>query len=136
MGIKFLMGNFSVSRPSITYADISATVLRILEWKNNNLDLQQSSLALDLLMLIAHHSFHRMPLSCKSCNSSLNFSNVAIRKQLLRYVNEGWIQIDQSTVDRRVRFVTALPKLTVAMNEYALLISNAYGVTGKATKGV
>lgn len=118
------------------YADISASVLAILDWKNSNLNLQHSSLALDLLVLIAHHSFHRIPLSCKSCNSSLNYSDVAVRKQLLRYVNEGWIQIDQSSVDRRVRLVTALPKLTDAMNKYALIISNAYGVSGKATQGV
>ena len=119
-----------------TYADISASVLRVLQWKNSNLHLQQSTLALDLLVLIAHHSFHSLPLSCKGCYSTLNFSDVAIRKQLLRYANEGWIHIEQSSEDRRVRLVTALPKLTAAMNEYAAVISNAYGVIQQATKGV
>jgi len=75
------------------YADISASVLWVLEWKNCNLHLQKSTLALNLLVLIAHHSFHSLPLSCKGCYSTLNFSDVAIRKQLLRYANEGWIHI-------------------------------------------
>lgn len=49
---------------------------------------------------------------------------------------EGWIYIEQSSEDRRVRLVTALPKLTNAMNEYATVISNAYGLMQLATKSV
>ena len=116
------------------YADISASVLWVLEWKNSNLHLQKSTLALNLLVLIAHHSFHSLPLSCKGCYSTLNFSDVAIRKQLLRYANEGWIHIEQSGEDRRVRLVTALPKLTTAMNDYASVISNAYGAGNRPPK--
>ena len=127
------MKKVSVSHPSKTYADVSAAVLQVRRWESSNLCLQQSTLALDLLVLIAHHSFHSLPLSCKGCYSSLNFSDVAIRKQLLRYVNEGWIHIEQCRDDRRVRWVKALPKLTAAMNEYAAVISNALGVMGQVT---
>lgn len=116
-----------------TYADVSAAVLQVRRWESSNLYLQQSTLALDLLVLIAHHSFHGLPLSCKGCYSSLNFSDVAIRKQLLRYVNDGWIHIEQCRNDRRVRWVKALPKLTAAMNEYAAVISKALGSMEQAT---
>jgi hypothetical protein len=127
------MKKVSVSHPSRTYADVSAAVLQVRRWESSNLCLQQSTLALDLLVLIAHHSFHSLPLSCKGCYSSLNFSDVAIRKQLLRYVNEGWIHIEQCRDDRRVRWVKALPKLTAAMNEYAAVLSNALGVMEQGT---
>ena len=127
------MKKVSVPHPSKTYADVSAAVLQVRRWESSNLCLQQSTLALDLLVLIAHHSFHSLPLSCKGCYSSLNFSDVAIRKQLLRYVNEGWIHIEQCRDDRRVRWVKALPKLTAAMNEYAAVLSNALGVMEQVT---
>jgi hypothetical protein len=130
------MKKVSVSHPSRTYADVSAAVLQVRRWESSNLCLQQSTLALDLLVLIAHHSFHSLPLSCKGCYSSLNFSDVAIRKQLLRYVNEGWIYIEQCRDDRRVRWVKALPKLTTTMDEYAALISHAFGVMEKATEDI
>ena len=127
------MNRATISIYPKTYADISASVLRVLEWKNCNLHLQQSTLALNLLVVIAHHSFHSLPLSCKGCYSTLNFSDVAIRKQLRRYANEGWIHIEQSGEDRRVHLITALPKLTTAMNDYASVISNAYGAMQQAT---
>lgn len=122
------MKKVSVSHPPKSYADISAAVLQIRRWESSNLCLQQSALALDLLVLISHHSFHNLPLSCKGCYFSLDFSDVAIRKQLLRYVKEGWIQIEQCRDDRRVRWIKALPKLTATMNEYAIVISNTLGV--------
>lgn len=121
------MNHFSGANFHVTYAAISSAVLHLRKWENEYLPHKQSTLAMDVLAVVGHHSFHGLPLSCKGLYSSLDYSDVAIRKHLFRYVNEGWIQIEACSKDRRVRWIKTSPKFDLAMNEYAMAVTEAFG---------
>lgn len=127
------MHHFSGANFHNSYAVISSAVLYLRKWENENLLLKQSALAIDLLAVVGHHSFHGLPLSCKRLYSSLDYSDIAIRKHLFRYVDEGWILIEACSKDRRVRWVKTSPKFDLAMNEYAAAVAQAFGTIELST---
>jgi len=125
--------DFSDSHQHHRFAAISLGVMEIRIWERQFLACQNSIVAMDLLVLVAHHSLQRLPLSCKSCYSSLNYSSVAIRKQLCRYEDMGWILIEPCEKDRRVRWVKASPKFEEIMDLYAAAIAKALGIKQQHT---
>lgn len=88
--------------------------------------LEQSALAYDLLTLASHHTISGTPLSLKQLFLLLEYSEAGVRKQLRRCIKDGWLRLDGSTNDKRVRVVVAEPKLLQTLTDYAELLKNSY----------
>lgn len=105
---------------------ITEAMLTVRGWEEENLPMERSALAYDLLAVTAHHTVVGTPLSLKHLFTLLNYSEAGIRKQLRRCINEGWISLQSVSNDRRVRVVAAQPKLLTALQEYADLLRDVY----------
>lgn len=101
-------------------------MLTVRYWEEENLPMEGSALAYDLLAVTAHHTVIGTPLSLKHLFTLLNYSEAGVRKQLRRCIRDGWIGLDRVSNDKRVRVVVAKPKLLLALLEYADLLRKVY----------
>ena len=88
--------------------------------------MERSTLAYDMLAVIAHHTIAGKPLSLKHLFTLLNYSEAGVRKQLRRCIRDGWIALGNVSNDKRVRVVVAQPKLLLTLYDYADLLRNLY----------
>ena len=107
---------------------VTTAILQVRSWEDANLPMEQSTLAFDLISLVAHQTIHGKPISLKHLFVSLNYTEAGIRKQLRRCIKEEWLRLDDSTTDRRVRLVIAEPKLVALFHKYGELLRAAYTV--------
>lgn len=105
---------------------ITEAILTVRNWEEDNLPLEQSSLAYDLLTITSHYTVVGTPPSLKQLFLLLDYSEAGVRKQLRRCIKEGWLRLDGSDVDKRVRVVIAEPKLLLAMKDYAELLKTVF----------
>jgi hypothetical protein len=105
---------------------ITEAMLTIRGWEEENLPMERSALAYDLLAVTAHHTVGGTPLSLKHLFTLLNYSEAGVRKQLRRCIRDGWIGLESVSNDKRVRVVVAQPKLLLALKDYADLLRTAY----------
>jgi hypothetical protein len=105
---------------------ITEAMLTVRDWEEENLPIERSALAYDLLAVTAHHTVVGMPLSLKHLFTLLNYSEAGVRKQMRRCIRDGWITLESVRNDKRVRVVVAQPKLLMALKEYADLLRNVY----------
>jgi hypothetical protein len=105
---------------------ITEAILNVRNWEEDNLPLEQSALAYDLLTLASHHTISGTPLSLKQLFLLLEYSEAGVRKQLRRCIKEGWLKLVGSKKDKRVRVVIAEPKLLQALSDYAELLKHSY----------
>lgn len=110
--------------------DLSKTteaILLITNWEQENLPLEGSKLAFDLLALCTHHHVSGSPLTIKHLNIlMMRYSHAGVRNQLRRCVRDGWLGIISSNTDKRSRVIIAEPRLLSAMEEYAYLLRSTY----------
>jgi hypothetical protein len=105
---------------------ITEAMLTVRDWEEENLPMERSALAYDLLAVTAHHTVVGTPLSLKHLFTLLNYSEAGVRKQLRRCINEGWISLQNVSTDKRVRVVVAQPKLLQALQGYADVLRDVY----------
>jgi hypothetical protein len=105
---------------------ITEAMLTVRDWEEENLPMERSALAYDLLAVTAHHTVGGKPLSLKHLFTLLNYSEAGVRKQLRRCIRDEWIGLERVGHDKRVRIVVAQPKLLLALKDYADLLRNVY----------
>ena len=105
---------------------LTEAMLIVRDWEEENLPMERSALAYDLLALTAHHTVVGTPLSLKHLFTLLNYSEAGVRKQMRRCMRDGWIGLESVSNDKRVRVVVAQPKLLMALKDYADLLRNVY----------
>ena len=108
-------------------ATTTEAILLVRRWEEENLPLDGSKLAYDLLTLCVHHHASDKPLTIKHLNILLlQYSQAGIRNQLRRCVRDGWLKIIASDTDKRSRLIAAEHKLLSAMEKYVDLLRNTY----------
>ena len=112
--------------PYTELQQITEAMLTVRDWEEENLPIERSALAYDLLAVTAHHTVVGTPLSLKHLFTLLNYSEAGVRKQMRRCIRDGWIDLESVSNDKRVRVVVAQPKLLLALKEYADLLRNVY----------
>jgi hypothetical protein len=88
-------------------------------WMRANFPAARSLLAIDILVHAAHSTLRKHPTSMKDLLNAIPFSEVGIRKQVTRLVKEGWLRIDRSSADKRIRILVAEDKLLAVLQRYS-----------------
>lgn len=118
-------------KPPATFGNelLSSTekAIKVRAWEKANLPIAQSTLALDLFLVIAYNTLCEQPPTLKLLFCSINFSEAGIRKHLRRMLDEGWCSLEGCPNDRRLRRVVAQPKMLAAMTDYVAVLREAFG---------
>jgi len=85
-----------------------------------NFPAARSLLAIDILIHTADSTLRKHPTSMKELLGAIPFSEVGIRKQVSRLVKEGWLRIDHSSTDKRIRILVAEEKLLAVLQRYSV----------------
>lgn len=102
--------------------------IKVRKWERQHLPVEQSALAMDLFLIIAHNTLLGAPLTLKALFNSVDFSEAGVRKHLRRMLTEGWCALEGSDHDKRLRFVVAQPKMLDSLSSYLAVVREAYGV--------
>ena len=106
---------------------LAENIIKVRNWEKENLPIEQSSLALDLFMVIAYNTLKGKPLTLKQLFHSIDFSEAGIRKHLKRLLTEDWCKLEGTEHDRRLRHVVAQPKMLESLSNYVEILLDAYG---------
>ena len=101
--------------------------IKVRSWEKANLPIEQSALALDLFLTIAHSNLVGKPLTLKLLFHSIDFSEAGIRKHLRRLLSDGWCVLEGADHDKRLRHVIAQPKMLYALEDYMEVLQEAFG---------
>jgi DNA-binding MarR family transcriptional regulator len=100
-----------------SYVIIEA-IFNLNQWVKENLPIESSLIAYDLVLLLSIHSYSKNQISVKNLFSSLPHSPTAIRRHYQRLINEGWIEHYQDTKDKRIKYVRPTKKFILTINVY------------------
>ena len=89
------------------------------QWMHDNFPESESILAIDILVNVANNTLSNNPTPMKDLLGSIPFSEVGIRKQVTRLKKTGWLRIDRSALDQRIRVLVAEDKLLAMLQRYA-----------------
>ena len=89
------------------------------QWMHDNCPESESILAIDILVNVANNTLSNNPTPMKVLLGSIPFSEVGIRKQVTRLKKTGWLRIDRSALDQRIRVLVAEDKLLAMLQRYA-----------------
>jgi hypothetical protein len=117
----------SAKSSSKNLISVTESILRLRSWEKLNLPIEQSSLALDLFLVIAYNSIKGKPLTLKLLFYSLSFSEAGIRKHLRRLLGAGWCSLEGAAHDKRLRHVVAQPKMLEALEAYQEMLRMEFG---------
>ena len=107
--------------------------LRIQVWAKKNLPIENSQLALQLILIISYNTMIKKPLTLKLLFHSVDFSEAGVRKQLRKLLIEDWCCLVEDLKDKRLKLVVAQPKMLNALSEYSELLTSAYKQSSKRT---
>jgi len=113
-------------KEDVELVPVTQEFFRRRQWIDKHLPISHSTMALDVLVLAAHYTFAKEPISSKELFHTLAYSEAGVRKHLRRFVAGGWLKIVKDERDSRVRLIVAEQKLLNAMREYAnMLLSSS-----------
>lgn len=104
-------------------------LLAVRQWEDAHLPLDGSLLAYDLLTVVAHHTMLGQALNLKQLNTELNYSEAGVRKQLKRFIAQGWLELKNNKNDKRVKFIYATSRLLKILTKHQQLLSRTYPPT-------
>jgi DNA-binding MarR family transcriptional regulator len=84
-----------------------------------NLPLNDSLVAYDLILFIAIQYGERQPLSVKQLFSSLPHSYSAVREHYNRLLNDGYVIHKQDEKDKRIKYIEPTEKFIGSVVNYA-----------------
>jgi DNA-binding MarR family transcriptional regulator len=99
---------------------IIEAIFNLHQWVKENLPIENSLIAYDLILLLSIHSYSNNTVSVKNLFSSLPHSPTAIRYHYQRLLNDGWIEHHQDAKDRRIKYVRPSIKFITTINVYNL----------------
>ena len=88
------------------------------KWMHSNFPDSESILDIDILVNVANNTLSNNPTPMKDLLGSIPFSEVGIRKQVTRLKKTGWLRIDRSPLDHRIRVLVAEDKLLAMFANY------------------
>ncbi len=97
---------------------IIEAIFNLHQWVKENLPIENSLIAYDLILLLSIHSYSNNKISVKNLFSSLPHSPTAIRYHYQRLINDGWIEHYLDAKDRRIKYVQPTTKFIETINVY------------------
>jgi len=74
-------------------------------------------LAFLIIVKCLKHHFNQESLNIKNLYLQLEYSELAVRKQILRLKKMGWLEVECSHLDKRVKYLFASKKLIEHCNQ-------------------
>ena len=93
-------------------------------WCKENLPVEESVVAYDLIMLLAIKFAKQEPINVKQIYILLPHSYTAVRQHYIRLKNDGWIESTGDEKDARVKYITPTSKFTELINSYAKFLTS------------
>ena len=93
-------------------------IFRLRRWVQENLPIENSLIAYDLILLLSIHNYSNGRITVKQLFGSLPHSPTAIRSHYQRLLDDGWIELSPDPKDRRIRYVQPTKKFIDMMNAY------------------
>jgi DNA-binding MarR family transcriptional regulator len=81
------------------------------------LPIRHSMLAFQIIVKCLKNHFKQEHINLKHLHLELNYSELAVRKQIIRLQKLGWIELRFSEEDKRVKYVYASEKLINQCNQ-------------------
>lgn len=94
------------------------SIFRLRRWVQENLPIENSLIAYDLILLLSIHNYSNGRITVKQLFGSLPHSPTAIRHHYQRFLDDGWIELYPDLEDRRIRYVQPTNKFIDMMNAY------------------
>ena len=98
-----------------TFSSGPSSGLRLLlqakTWERENLPLSNSLIPLEMLLFLAICQAEGKRITVKGLTSSTGFSILGAGIHLRRLERDGYVVLQQDTIDRRVKYIQTTPKL-------------------------
>jgi DNA-binding MarR family transcriptional regulator len=105
---------------------LSQNLLAVRQWEDAHLPLDGSLLAFNLLTVVAHHTILGIDLNLKRLIAELNYSEAGVRKQLKRFISQGWLELKNDKNDKRVKFIYATSRLLKILTKHQQYLTRTY----------
>jgi DNA-binding MarR family transcriptional regulator len=97
---------------------IIQAIFNLNQWVKENLPIENSLIAYDLILLLSIYSYSKNNINVKNLFSSLPYSHTAIRHHYQRLINDGWIEHYLDTKDKRIKYVRPTRQFIETINVY------------------
>ena len=87
-------------------------------WCRENLPTDNSLIAYDLILLLAHNHNAKKNITVKQLYSSLPHSYTAVRQHYNRFISNGLITLNNDGLDRRIKYIEPTTKLLNIIEKY------------------
>jgi len=98
---------------------IFKSIFNLNQWVEENLPIDNSLIAYDLILLLSIYSLSNNKINVKILFSSLPHSPTGIRHHYQRLINDGWIEHYLDTKDKRIKYVRPTTKFIETINFYS-----------------
>jgi DNA-binding MarR family transcriptional regulator len=111
---------------------IIEAIFKLRAWCIENLPIDNSLIAYDLLLLLSIHHYSNGHITVKQLFVSMPYSYTAIRIHYQRYVTDGWIEHYSDEKDRRIKYVRPTQKFIETINLFTLTAGELFMIESPA----
>ncbi|MBU3632660.1 hypothetical protein [Polynucleobacter sp. AP-Feld-500C-C5] len=94
------------------------SIFRLRKWVQENLPIENSLIAYDLILLLSIHNYANGHITIKQLFASLPHSSTAVRSHYQRFIDDGWIEHYPDLLDKRIKYVKPTKKFITVINAY------------------
>ncbi|MBU3617854.1 hypothetical protein [Polynucleobacter sp. JS-Fieb-80-E5] len=102
------------------------SIFRLRKWVKENLPIENSLIAYDLILLLSIHNYANGHVTVKQIFASLPHSSTAVRSHYQRFIDDGWIEHYLDPQDKRIKYVRPTGKFIDLINSYIETIEEIY----------
>jgi DNA-binding MarR family transcriptional regulator len=97
---------------------IIESIFRLRQWCRQNLPIENSMIAYDLLLLLSIHNYSSGNITVKQLFASVPYSYTAVRVHYQRFLDDGWIEHYPDPLDKRIKYVRPTQKFIETISLY------------------
>jgi DNA-binding MarR family transcriptional regulator len=97
---------------------IIKAIFNLQKWVKENLPIENSIVAYDLILLLSIHSYSNSKITVKHLFTSLPHSPTAVRYHYQRLLDDGWIEHSLEPNDKRIKYVRSTTKFIKIINAH------------------
>ncbi|QWE06191.1 hypothetical protein [Polynucleobacter sp. JS-JIR-5-A7] len=94
------------------------SIFRLRKWVQENLPIENSLIAYDLILLLSIHNYANGHITIKQLFASLPHSSTAVRSHYQRFIDDGWIEHYPDLLDKRIKYVKPTKKFIDIINAF------------------
>jgi DNA-binding MarR family transcriptional regulator len=115
---------------SKNHALMIEAIFKLRAWCRQNLPIENSLIAYDLILLLSIHHYSNGHITVKQLFASIPHSYTAVRIHYQRFLDEGWIEHYPDPSDKRIKYVRPTQKFIEMINRYAEAANDIFKIEG------